>query len=278
MIADRVGSALVVESDADWDMRIHDIMKEVAQGAQTLIDWPFHPTNETDPRFGEPFEPSPYGENWDIIWIGHCGSSHHGYGRRWMINDTSVPPEDKEYTFASKPQDEQHRPGTRMVFEIGGTVCSTGYAISYAGAVKLVEYFKEAQDNLDLKLMALCDSKTDLVCLGVWPQVITAAASHSNIDHPDGEIATGVDPAADNKVVALPGPGIQYSARVNAKIVRKYGHSREHWHPEWKTTWAMVRDEWTEVTFEQAKDLEEVEKWEKLGETGNATMNGTQSW
>ena len=278
MIADRVGSALIVESDADWDMRIHDIMKDVAQGAKTLMDWPFHPSNETDPRFGEPFEASPYGENWDIIWIGHCGSYNHGYGRRWVINDTSVPPERHEYSFASKPQEEQHRPGTRMVYEIGGTVCSTGYAISYAGAVKLVEYFKEGQENLDLRLMWLCDNKVDLACLAVWPQVITAAASHSNIDHPDGEIAQEDDDGSSKKVQVHPGPGLQYSARVNAKIVRQYGHSPEHWHPEWKSTWAMVRNEWKEVTFEQAKELKEVEEWERLGEHGNATTNGTRSW
>lgn len=277
MIADRISTALVLESDADWDMRVHEIMTGIAKGVPKLVDWPFNPSNETDPRIGEPLDPSPYGDNWDVIWMGHCGSYNHGYGRQYNFNDTSVPPESREYSFAAKPQDEQHRPGTRMVYEIGGTVCSTGYAVSYAGAVKLVEYFKQGQDNLDLMLMWLCDHKTDLTCLGVWPQVITAAVSHSNIEHPNGEIATGVDP--DNKeVIAVAGPGLQYSARINAAIVKQYGHSPEHWHPEWNSTWAMVRDEWKEVSFDEARELEEVQKWENQGADGNTTTKGTRSW
>ncbi len=110
-----------MESDSDWDMRVKDIMTGVAEGAQNLVDWPFQPSNDIE-RFGTPFDPSPYGDNWDIIWIGHCGSSNYGNGRIYAINDTSVPPEDHEYTFASGPQDMQHRPGTRTMFEFSGSL------------------------------------------------------------------------------------------------------------------------------------------------------------
>ena len=251
-------------------MRVKDIMAGIADGVEAIADWPFEPTNDTE-RFGPPVDPSPYGGTWDIIWIGHCGSGNNGNGRIYSFNDTSVPPEPLEYTFASPPQDEQHRPGTRIIFQLSHTVCSTGYAISYAGAVKLVDYFKIAEDNLDLALSSYCRDKRDLTCLGVWPQVITAASSHSNIEHPDGE------KAQMETVEVHAGPGLQYSARINAAVVQQ-GLGRESWIPEWNTTWAMVHDEWKEVSFEEAKKLEEVQRWENMGEGSNMTTNGTRSW
>ncbi len=254
IIAERISTALIVESDADWDMRVKDIMTLVAEGVQTIVDWPFQPINNTA-RFGAPMAPSPYGENWDIVWIGHCGSSNHGNGRYYPINDTTVPPKDHEFRFADIPQDEQHRPGTRMMYDLTGSVCSTGYAISYAGAVKLVEYFKESQENLDLKLMGVCRDKIDLACVGVYPQVITAAESDSNIDHVEGEVA-GQGGVAE-EVLVRPGPAIQYSARVNAEAAMQ-GLGIESWRAEWNSTWAMVDDEWKEISFEEARKREEL--------------------
>ena len=266
-----------MESDADWDMRIKDIMTEVAEGAEVIADWPFIPVNDTE-RFGPPTAPSPYGPNWDIIWMGHCGSSNHGNGRYYAMNDTTVPPEAREYTFSAPPSDEQHRPGTRMVYQLTATVCSTAYAVSYQGAVKLVDYFKDATENLDLQLAQYCRDSKDLTCLGVWPQVITAASSHSNIEHPNGEVAPG---NYEEAVEVHAGPGLQYSARINAKEVVQKGLGQESWIPEWNSTWAMVHNQWKEVTFEEAKELEEVARWENATHGLNSTAstaNGTRSW
>ena len=270
IVAERISTALVMESDSDWDMRVKDIMEVVASGSQAIADWPFTPVNDTA-RFGPPVDPSPYGENWDILWMGHCGCSDHGNGRIWSVNDSTVPPESREYMFGSPPQYEQHRPGTRMVFQLTRTVCSTAYAISYAGAVKLVDYFKEGQENLDLMLATYCRDKKDLACLGVWPQVITAASSHSNINHPNGEVAP-VNAMEEIEVNA--GPGLQYSARINAAIVMK-GLGRESWHPEWNATWTMKNDEWSEVTFEEMEELEKVKQWEQETGGSNATASPT---
>ncbi|KAL6716211.1 hypothetical protein ACLMJK_005777 [Lecanora helva] len=272
IVAERISSALIMESDADWDMRIKDIMASLVPGVEAIADWPFTPINDTEQfeQFGPPMDPSPYGPNWDVLWMGHCGASNHGNGRLWAINDTSVPPEPNEYTFGSPPQDEQHRPGTRMVFQLTHMVCSTAYSITYAGAVKLVELFKDATENLDLQVAQYCRDAKDLTCLGVWPQVITAASSKSNIDHPDGETAPG---AGEEIVEVHAGPGLQYSARINAAVAQK-GLGKESWHPEWNWTFAMVHDEWQEISFEQLAELEEVQRWEK----GNisANTNGTR--
>lgn len=94
MIANNVSSALVLESDADWDVRIHEIMQPLAKGIQTLVDWPF-----TIEHHNVDQQLFPYGDSWDIVWIGHCGSNHDGNVRAYAWNDTSVPPEHREYSF-----------------------------------------------------------------------------------------------------------------------------------------------------------------------------------
>ena len=264
IIAEGISSAMIMESDADWDLRIADIMVGVGEGVAWAIDWPFRSSATTAHSFPEnaPLQSSsPYGNNWDIIWMGHCGAQNHGNGRIYEINDTSVPPENYEYTFASGPHDEEHRPGTRTVFQIGGTVCSTAYAISYQGAVKLVEYFKQTNTNVDLALSNFCNSKVDMACVAVWPQVVTAASTKSNIEHPDGETA-----GAGFREAASPGPALQYSARVNSELVLQ-GLGRESWIPQWNSTWAMKHGNWSLVSFPEAKKIAEAEEVQRLNGT-----------
>ena len=114
-------------SDADWDLRIKEVMQSVASASKSPLDWPFD----------APTRPGifPYDNKWDIIWLGHCGSWNHENHRIYSFNDSIVPPEDYEYTFIDKPRAKQHKPGTRSVFPLGQAVCSTAYAISKAGAV-----------------------------------------------------------------------------------------------------------------------------------------------
>ena len=254
MIAESISSALILESDADWDMRIKDIMTEVAEGAKVLIDWPF---DAADKSFND--VNNPYGERWDILWIGHCGSSNHGEGRIYSINDSTVPPEDHEFWFAGPPQDEQHRPGTRILYQFQSAVCSTSYAISYSGAVKLVELFKKGNENLDLELMIRCNQRVDLTCLAVWPQIVTAAGSRSNIEHPENETAD-LESQVDEAFSVPPGPALQYSARVNADQVISKGLGRASWIAQWNSTWVMINSTWTLVSFDDADLLKKGEK------------------
>lgn len=213
-------------------------MQPLGKGIQVLVDWPF--TTEEQHVDQQLF---PYGDSWDIIWIGHCGSSRDGNVRAYTWNDTSVPPEDRESTFDIGLSSEQHMPGTRTVFQFGRTTCTTGYAISNRGARKLAEYVKESDDNIDLKLSAVCSSRPDMTCLGVWPQIITAAETASNIDHSASEDGDDGSPEAEGEAEAPKveaGPALQYSARVNAhQILRAGGYvPKKQLLGEWDTAWA----------------------------------------
>jgi len=240
MIATNTSSALILESDADWDMRIKQQFAPLAKGIKTIVDWPFdRALHKVDPLM------LPYGDTWDIVWMGHCGSNHGGYGRIYSWNDSSVPPEDKEFIFDMGLDGTQHTPGTRTVFQFGRTTCSSAYAISLQGAIKLVQYFKQGNENLDIALSQTCSGRTDMICLGVWPQMITAAATKSNIDHSGNGVDTNGGGDVEEKVQG--GPGLQFSARVNSRRVLEDGVGREGWKAEWETMWAEGHGGWVMV-------------------------------
>jgi hypothetical protein len=293
MIAHNISTALIMESDADWDMRIKEIMPQLAQGIKTLVDWPFgRPHHTQDARL------EPYGDSWDIVWIGHCGSSHAGNTRIYSWNDTSVPPEDREWWFAGRLTTEQHVPGTRTVYQFDDTVCSTAYAISLQGAMKLTRHFKTANKNLDLQLSDFCSGSArgvaDLLCLAVWPQIMTNARSWSNIEHSNGAKTPsddGLNPGEflpvrcpvlhcllrrsayhglirpmddvwlhkiESKKASLTlnvslGLAIQFSARINAKQVNEEGIRRAEWKAEWDTSWAVKNGTWDMVNRKEIR-------------------------
>ena len=254
IMTEKIESALILESDADWDMRIKEIMAGVGEGAQQLVDWPF----------GASRRPGvfPYGDSWDVIWIGHCGCENHDNHRIFSWNDSSVPSQEDFFTFDSPPLEKQQTPGTRTVYPFTNCVCSTAYAISHAGAVKLEQEFHHGSLNLDQHLATSCRENQDLTCLGVWPQVITAAATKSNIEHPTDEVANS---GGEFNV----GPALQYSARKNAaKIIN--GSADDEWEAQWNYTWREKDGMWRQVDFQEAKrlDLNRGKMWETKNGTG----------
>ena len=155
---------------------------------------------------------------------------------------------DHQWTFGDVPGDDVHRPGTRIAYAMDYAMCAYAYAISYKGAVKMLDYVKETDTSFDLAMSNICQWHGDMNCVGVWPQVFTASGSASNIERPEEDLV----PAAENPDEIVPGPTLQYSARVNAKAILR-GLGRDRWHPEWNSTWAMVNDTWSLVAFDEEK-------------------------
>ena len=61
IIRENIASALIMESDADFDLRVKQSMLGLSEGSKIIADFPFSPTNQT-------FTGSPYGDKWDILW------------------------------------------------------------------------------------------------------------------------------------------------------------------------------------------------------------------
>ena len=255
MIHENISTAIIMESDVDWDVRIKDSMPGLAEGSKAIADWPFedpkHPQTSSE-------EISPYGNKWDLLWIGHCGSAADGNGRIYAYNDTSAPDETHAWSFADRPG-EGHRPkGTRIVFQMRKTVCTTGYAMSLQGARKFEKLFREANSPIDLKMWGHCENDPKLACLAVWPQIISIAESKSNIQHTGGGFSFGHEILEES---AAAGAGIQVSARVNA--AKKTANDPKAWNWEWKSGPKNAEEKKEE---EKKKKEEEKKSGEEKGE------------
>ncbi|KIH86906.1 hypothetical protein SPBR_08388 [Sporothrix brasiliensis 5110] len=133
---------------------------------------------------------SPYGDDWDVLWLGHCGTefpaSPPSFTKRpdtiggtqsggpssapaqlsllrvIMADDVTVPqPADlRPHPFALPDQiGKQYPPHTRVVHTASGTLCTQTYAVSQRGARKLLYQFGLASftTGFDLMLRDWCD-------------------------------------------------------------------------------------------------------------------------
>lgn len=81
---------------------------------------------------------SPYGDDWDVIWPGHCNDENpkDEQNLTYIIeNDETVAPKAHQSSLKTL---SKYPEGTRMVQRAGSPVCTYGYAVSYRGAQKLL--------------------------------------------------------------------------------------------------------------------------------------------
>jgi hypothetical protein len=69
IVKEGLGSALILEDDADWDVRIEQQMQQFAVATQDVLAQKPRSANPTRPHHD-----SPYGDDWDLFWIGHLGA------------------------------------------------------------------------------------------------------------------------------------------------------------------------------------------------------------
>ncbi|KAK4191009.1 family 25 putative glycosyltransferase [Podospora australis] len=196
VVQDNITSALILEDDADWDVRIKPQLQVFAQAARAFTQsvpqhHPEHGVSYADhtsqseislaqlpPKLR--LSVTPYGDAWDVLWLGHCGTelpkesdmvSDHGYDVKsskppvlkiTIPNDATVPSPKhlKAHPFAL--QDEiakQYPPHTRIVHSSSKTTCTQAYAVSQQGARKLLWQFglQTLTTGWDLMLRDWCD-------------------------------------------------------------------------------------------------------------------------
>lgn len=152
-----------MEDDADWDIRLLSQMPELAKGVRTLSNIPLDETQH-----------SPYGDDWDVIWPGHCGEvlPEHDDRRYIIENDETVAPKAHQPSLHGLREMPE---GTRWVHKAGAPLCSFGYAVSYRGAEKiLMALTVKGAGNLaiDNALAYLCrDGYLNMQCYSVEPQL-----------------------------------------------------------------------------------------------------------
>ncbi|KAF7854658.1 hypothetical protein EAF04_010227 [Stromatinia cepivora] len=142
IVEQNLTSALILEDDMDWDIRLKSQLLTFAAGSK-FIQYP----STTPSHFI-----SPYGDNWDLLWLGHCGEvfpetleeyqslplsspqlAH--LSRKYIItSDPTVPPPAHFKGF----QNATLNPYTRWVHTSGGPICTFAYALSQQGARKVL--------------------------------------------------------------------------------------------------------------------------------------------
>ncbi|KAJ8063186.1 hypothetical protein OCU04_008425 [Sclerotinia nivalis] len=168
IIERNLASAFIMEDDVDWDIRLLIQLPEYAKGIRTLSNIPLNKRQH-----------SPYGDDWDILWPGHCGdelpSAFHKDAKDELYiiaNDETVAPKSAQpwlKTLAKYPEK------TRIVHKAGAPICTFGYGISYRGAQKiLMALAVKGGHNLaiDNAIAFLCrDGYLDMKCFSVEPQL-----------------------------------------------------------------------------------------------------------
>lgn len=208
-----------MESDVDWDIRIHAAMLGLTDGVRAIADFPFA-DHQFKPYEGQvidtpPQAPiSPYGDNWDFLWLGHCGANGGEDPRYYAYHDPSAGERKRAWTFDAGPPN-YYGPlvETRLVFQLRAITCSPAYAISLRGARKFQAYMEMANSPFDMEVKGRCLHEHDTVCLATFPQMFSVSPSQSNIGKDAAE------PVNQTEVQQIQGGfGLQISARVNADL------------------------------------------------------------
>ncbi|KAI1195249.1 hypothetical protein F5X97DRAFT_308830 [Nemania serpens] len=186
-----LSSALIMEDDGDWDVRIRDQLQDFALSSHALtqplagtkhggyadITYPKPP--DTLPSSVPDLEfdrlpvtvapaSSPYGDEWDVLWLGHCGM-HFPFTDRNVVPkgrvvqfDQTVPERRHLWTI-SEPNDlkEQYSDHMRVTHHVQDGVCSLAYAVTQKSARKLLYELglKDVNAAFDIMLRWFCEGE-----------------------------------------------------------------------------------------------------------------------
>jgi len=201
IVSKNLSSALILEDDADWDIHIRSQLHDLALSTRALIQplqddpssfadptYPFHDPGSLDganldfenlPRTILPAN-SPYGDDWDILWLGYSGMQawpvqpQTPHGRVIQRNDPTVA-EHRYLKNSYRPHPLSSWPEhTRVVSHVSDPVCIFAYAISQAGARRLLHQFGllELETPFDVSARTFCegtDSRKAHICLTTQP-------------------------------------------------------------------------------------------------------------
>lgn len=233
IIEKQISTSLILESDVDWDMRIRESLAMVAKGVTRLMDYPFSVHDADQTSSSSPS--SPYGNGWDVLWLGHCGGLGPYDGRVYPLNDPSAPPQRFEYNIlAGDLPDPGIRPDhLRTVHEVRYNWCTYAYAVTLEGARKIRKLGQASSDPWDLRLNNMCRDEGTVRCATVSPQLFTAAYSKPNIHYPEGmKLAPPLTNPYNDRLAPKAGPSIQISARRNSQLAPT--SPRSSWILEWQ--------------------------------------------
>jgi hypothetical protein len=179
MVRDQIPSALFIEDDSDWDVTLKAQLFEFAHGTRYLQE-----TDDISRSRELPVKTySPYGDDWDLLWIGHCGIENHKDRdqKYWVIQDdpTAIPKHLRKWHNRQPNFTPVALNGTnsRIVFTPRNGLCTSSYALSLRGARKLLYHQSILGKALasDLALRTLCNHNwMNFTCYAPYPGLVGA--------------------------------------------------------------------------------------------------------
>lgn len=183
-----LATALILEDDVDWDIAVRDQMPVIADAVRNISQAPIE-------------SPDPYGSNWDVLWLGHCGAWTDGEPKEHIAwpDETVIP--HKDYKGFGEGAVKSLPEGYRTLRPTSVAVCSFAYGVSYAGVPKLLAALNHGADEaFDVALSTACRSDDTLRCYTVNPEIM----HHYKPDAKDG-LSSEVDAGNDGKDIGAAG-------------------------------------------------------------------------
>lgn len=189
VVARNLSTALLFEDDIDWDFRIRSQLVAFSEATRRLPQLSSLRAQKQPPAFEEehpnPIElakrssivlsnPSqenvptnPFGRDWDILWLGHCGAdlppaSPTHPDRFMLLNDDTVPSPKHLRMRSTAPQDpiaSLYPAHTRVYHRTSNsTLCTLAYAVTQRGARKILFQFgmRDFSKGYDFALSDFC--------------------------------------------------------------------------------------------------------------------------
>jgi hypothetical protein len=234
-VSERINSALILEDDIDWDITLKNQLQQFALGSRAVQK------KKKSPE-------TPYGGDWDLLWLGHCGIKCHSDRPFYMMHDqTAVPAAQLPHYWQGpaihKGTEETNH--TRIICGVSDSVCSYAYALTYHAAQKLLSALSVTPLNqamppgesivFDVILGRLCKIGY-LKCISSYPSLIGnwkapgSRSKHSDIqdikDTPEDEItpkktgSSGVMYSTMSNIPAL----LDAEAPVRPPVVDIFNH------------------------------------------------------
>jgi hypothetical protein len=210
IVEQRLGSGLIIEDDADWDLNIKSQLQSFALAIRKL-------QGTTDS-----LSSSPYGDDWDILWLGHCGLECKMNSPYYESADDPTVPEARHFLPYWREVPVIERPDhSRLVCTAQDAVCSSLYAVSYQGAQKLLAALSvnpsglaeeiDIGAQLDVALGRMCGHGY-LRCFAPYPAITGAFRSAGA-----AEKGSDIHQEGGGDIVGFASWGILYSTMLNVQ-------------------------------------------------------------
>ncbi|KAL2855972.1 hypothetical protein BJY01DRAFT_242911 [Aspergillus pseudoustus] len=246
IVHESLGSAIVMEDDADWDVSLKTQLQSFAIAVRALQSADSQTSSSSSTTNSQ--SDSPYGPDWDILWLGHCGidclppTTHPSF-----VTDTDPttpqPHHFLPYWRDTPPQADSLPASSRLTCRITDGVCSLLYAVSLRGARRILAALSvdpsEVASNgeidtgaqFDVSLGRLCGSGS-LTCFAAYPALTggyeapRAAGKGSDINGAAGN----QEKPFEGEIQGAGSHGVVYSTMLNiARLLRGDDTVRATW-------------------------------------------------